>query len=669
VNPTPPHRNAATAASEAMMDQVSSWSASVTEALANKDYAASAWGGFETYMSSLDQGLLALAALVIGATFVARGFAIMKPLSVLTFAGGLAAHTSIVALHEGQGLAGGVSAIVVGLCGVIFAHRVYPLFVFFLGCVLGGGATFLCRSSLGLAGTPTALIGLMMLLSVFAGLVMKHFRIFSWRVLTPLVGGALASASMRFWVVSTFAAGTGADWLDFTKISLYPADVVSDPLELFFVVAWGISSCLGWYAQLFAVAAGVDPLALPDSVAFRLQQLEKYFPWFFDNGQEFASKILPQRLSQESMPFLPKEEVEMDDLSEKTPNYKPEGVLAAMVFSVLLLNFFMLGKPLLFLGHVVLMAAAFQAFLTAGLMSYASPNRMLPGLSGSNSPLLRHFTHATFNILVLFCSIGGFLCMYGSRFLAHKSPAPLSSKSSWIGTLHVWTGYVTLALLFVMTFSGAAKMFAGLTSGNADDVAKFHSHLGKTLYGFAGVSQVLGYFMPELLPLWGSLLLTVILIASTSATIAFLNGRSPEVVKRMKRFDNGSNESSWEPAREASLKVAKPTYRPAISSAATTRIESLRTITRRNSSITSIGAGVLTGLVGRRSSRTKSFDWDAVLEAFEVQDRKATAALYFTHWHRQTQSSMIAKAQAELQGSNNLVNFLSSALVSPSGEP
>ena len=60
----------------------------------------------------------------------------------------------------GQGLAGGVSAIVVGLCcclsvctvsngsvcmaqthlsgGVIFAHRVYPLFVFFLGCVLGG---------------------------------------------------------------------------------------------------------------------------------------------------------------------------------------------------------------------------------------------------------------------------------------------------------------------------------------------------------------------------------------------------------------------------------------------------------------------------------------------------------------------------------------------------
>ena len=32
--------------------------------------------------------------------------------------------------------------------------------------------------------------------------------------------------------------------------------------------------------------------------------------------------------------------------------------------------------------------------------------------------------------------------------------------------------------------------------------------------------------------------------------------------------------------------------------------------------------------------RTKNFDWDAVLEAFEVQDRKATVSLYFTRWHR-----------------------------------
>ncbi|CAE7599472.1 QNS1 [Symbiodinium natans] len=642
-----------------VMERVSSWAAGVTEALAEKDYAVSVWANFANFMDSLDQGLVALTALVLGASFVARGFAIMKPLAVLGFSGGLAAHTCLVALHEGQGIAGAVSATVVGICGVVFAHRVYPLFVFFLGCLLGGGAAFLSRESLGLAGAPAALLGLVALVAAFTGLVMKHFRIFSWRLLTPLAGGAMAAASMRFWVVSTFANGTGAHWLDFTKVSINPADVVSDPLEVFFVIAWGIAACLGWYAQLIAVAASADPLALPDSVAFRLQQLEKFCPWVFDEGEEFSSKILPRRLAQESMPFLPKEDVEMDDLAKK-PNYKPEAVLASMVFSVLLLNFFMLGKPLLFLGHVVLMAAAFQAFLTAGLMSYASPNRLLPGLSGSNSPLLRHFTHATFNILVLFCAIVGFLCMYASRFLAHKSQV---DAGSWTGTLHVWTGYVTLALLFVMAFSGAVKMIAGLTSGNADDVAKFHSHLGKSLYGFAGICQLLGYFMPNLLPLWGSVLLSVVLVAGTSATIFFLNARSPEVVRRMKRFNVGED-LSWDPAREASLVLAKPTaYRHSFSSNATTRIESLRSITR-NSSITSAAAGVM----GQRG-QVHTFDWDAVMEAFEIQERKATVSLYFTHWHRHTQSSMIAKAQADLEGSNNLVQFLSSALVTPGGEP
>ena len=133
---------------------------------------------------------------------------------------------------------------------------------------------------------------------------------------------------------------------------------------------------------------------------------------------------------------------------------------------------------------------------------------------------------------------------------------------------------------------------AGLTSGSADDVAKFHSHLGKTLYGFAGAacqqqsdctstadetvndaeSQGLTCHLELALrsvrswatscrscchsgglapgrcftcevwdvPGFRSLLLSVILIASTSATIFFLNGRSPEVVKRMKRQSGGS---------------------------------------------------------------------------------------------------------------------------------
>ena len=69
-----------------------------------------------------------------------------------------------------------------------------------------------------------------------------------------------------------------------------------------------------------------------------------------------------------------------------------------------------LGKPLLFLGHVVMMSAAFQVFMsldrlsdmplplrTASMSSYLTPSRVLLGLKGS--PVLRHFTHGSLNML------------------------------------------------------------------------------------------------------------------------------------------------------------------------------------------------------------------------------------------------------------------------------
>jgi hypothetical protein len=35
-------------------------------------------------------------------------------------------------------------------------------------------------------------------------------------------------------------------WLSFTHFPLRPAYVVTDPLEVFFVVAWGVCACMGW---------------------------------------------------------------------------------------------------------------------------------------------------------------------------------------------------------------------------------------------------------------------------------------------------------------------------------------------------------------------------------------------------------------------------------------
>ena len=102
-----------------------------------------------------------------------------------------------------------------------------------------------------------------------------------------------------------------------------------------------------------------------------------------------------------------------------------------------------------------------------------------------------------------------------------------------------------------MCFSGAVKMFAGLTSGSSEDVAKFHAHLGRSLYGLAAaprrsfgsseiaqVNQLFAYFVPGLMPLWASLLLSAVLLGSVSATLYLLITREPWAVQYMKRFND-----------------------------------------------------------------------------------------------------------------------------------
>ena len=44
-----------------------------------------------------------------------------------------------------------------------------------------------------------------------------------------------------------------------------------------------------------------------------------------------------------------------------------------------------------------MMSAAFQVFMTASMSSYLTPSRVLLGLKGS--PVLRHFTHGSLNML------------------------------------------------------------------------------------------------------------------------------------------------------------------------------------------------------------------------------------------------------------------------------
>ncbi|CAK9059387.1 PDZ domain-containing protein [Durusdinium trenchii] len=626
----------------------------MTEAFLETDSSLStSWSHVEHAVDSLDQGLVAATAAVLGVLLVARGFALMKPTFVLGTALALGGRTLSVAWHEGQAIPGVISACVVFACGVVFAHRMYPVFVFACGAAMAGSLTFLGRRGLGLMDSPAALIGLTMLVSVFGGLCLQHVRILSWRALTPLLGGMLVAATLRFLIIDLFTAG-GVTWLSFTHFSLSPAYVVTDPLEVVFVVSWGVCSCVGWYSQVISIVAGVDPLALPEHMSHKLQRLNKWFPWVFDGGEEFAAEVFPS-LRQEREPFLPKDNMEASMVDEK-PDYRPECLILMMVLSVLLLNFLLMSKPLLFLGHVVMMSVAFQVFMTAALSSYISPTRVLFGLK--STPVLRHFTHGSLNLLVLFFAVGGYLSLYARNVEAHQSQF---GHGGVMRIVHVWTGYVTLAALFIMFFSGTVKMFAGLTTGSSVDVAKFHDHLGKTLYGLVAVTQICGYFIHGLLPLWASLLLTTMLVVGMASTLFLLIKQDPNLVSRMKRFGDGLNE----PVGDLPVLMNKYQALPKIStscSSNTTRLESLRSLANSSHRSAAAGAGLGSHPPSGRSSAS---EWEPMLNALDAKEDKALLSWIFVNWHRHVQSSKINKAQAELQGSNNLVDFLSSALVQP----
>merc|ERR1712014_393183 len=61
--------------------------------------------------------------------------------------------------------------------------------------------------------------------------------------------------------------------------------------------------------------------------------------------------------------------------------------------------------------------------------------------------------------------------------------------------------------------------------------------------------------------------------------------------------------------------------------------------------------------------RKRGFHFEAMLDSFEKQDALMVLKLGFQDWHRNVQASTISKADADLRGSNNLVDFLSQALV------
>eukprot|EP00440_Ansanella_granifera_P019902 gb/GFBE01021625.1/.p1 GENE.gb/GFBE01021625.1/~~gb/GFBE01021625.1/.p1 ORF type:complete len:673 (+),score=140.98 gb/GFBE01021625.1/:1-2019(+) len=657
-----------------MPEYVASLAANITDTLtlAEQEHLLTGWDETADYVDGLDQSVLSLAALLVGVCLVAKGADLMKFLVVALMSMALGARTWMVARKESHGASGGVSALIVIACAVVFTHRVYTLMVFVFGALLGGIVTFAGRETLGLDGSPAALLAFTMLVSVFTGLTFKHYRIMGWRVLTPAMGGLLLAASVRFWVACMFEAGPQS-WLGFAKDE--GVGILEDPCEVFFAVSWGVCTLLGWHCQLAQFFGGEDPFALPPSVAHRFQQLQFVVPFLFD-ADDTSGKTGSRMLQTAGEPLMAGE-LSNDDETPQATDYRPEAVVILAVSSVLVLNMFLMGRPLLFLGHVVLMSSAFLPFMTAGLMAYASPNRLLPGLAGpsQNGPLLRHFTHATFNILAFFCAVGGYLCMYGSHLMTHESQVGLSAGTTWNRTLHAWVGYVIMGMLFLMTFSGAAKMLAGLTGASFKSVASHHAILGRVMYGLAMFNQVIAYFFRDLFPLWGSLLLTAMLLCVVVTTMHFLRAHSSkEAAQQQSAFRpalHAARCSEDHCGSDASLCVDLEkaiTLEDRGISAATTRLESLRSIVRTSTTRSSTTASVTSllggaGLLNESHAAHKHFDWEVVMDAFDRHDKQALLKSHFVDWHRATQAAQITRTNAALQGSDNLVSFLSEVMV------
>eukprot|EP00930_Biecheleria_cincta_P042655 TRINITY_DN29349_c0_g1_i2.p1 TRINITY_DN29349_c0_g1~~TRINITY_DN29349_c0_g1_i2.p1 ORF type:complete len:671 (+),score=96.49 TRINITY_DN29349_c0_g1_i2:68-2080(+) len=643
-----------------------------SEAVQQERDALPGWQRVVDNIDDLDQSMLALASILIGSCLVARGFAVVKLSVVLAISVSISWHTWSVARSENSSMSGAVASLVVLVCALIFAHRIYQLMVFLFGCILGGVAVFACRDPIGLGSSPGTFLGLLVLVPVLVGLAFQHYRSLGWRLVTPVIGGLLVAATARYMMVLVLDTNT-ARWLDFDTVMASPASSLLTACGAFFAGSWGVAAVIGWYSQLSAFFGGNDPLALPASMIINMSRLQTMCPYVFDEGipldETFATWMAGKPAAQ---PLLGEPEV-----SREGRNYRAEAILFLTAASVLVLNMFMLRQPLLFLGHVVLMSAGFLTFMTAGFLSYASPGKILPGLSApsKNTPLLRHFTHATSMVLALFCVMGGYLCMYAQNFASSKSQFGLSAGTSWCGTLHVFLGYAVLALMLSMTFSGAAKMLAGLTGIPSTSVATHHRYLGKVMYGLAAIVQLLGYFVHGLMPLWGSLLLSAMLLAAVGSTVLLLAARSADMVDHVSTFNAASDASTddmdviWvNPCKLAEegqfhsnlCKLGEPreSWMQSSTSQGSTvllgRLESLRSCALSSSS-RSHEPGA--------ARRKRGIHFEAMLDSLDKQDNLMVLRLGFQDWHRNVQASKISKADADLQGTNNLVDFLSQALV------
>jgi len=237
----------------------------------------------------------------------------------------------------------------------------------------------------------------------------------------------------------------------------------------------------------------------------------------------------------------------------------------------------------------------------------------------------------------------------------------LDPGNTWNRMLHVWNGYLVLSLMLLQCGSGIVKLIGRLAKKN---FAPFHGTLGRWIYVLAACNQMLGYFFKDFIPLWGALLLSVMLAAIVSATIFFLDARKEQKAKEEVLGPDPVQSLAIVAPTEALLPKSPRKANP-YHQTVTYRLDSLRTAKQQNA-ITKQISGSDAGEAASSSSGSGKLllgKWEAVLDHIEKTDCHNLLKKYFSDWHRCHQSIQLDGMKTDLQGSENLVNFLSAQMV------
>lgn len=621
--------------------------------------------GFEARVDQTPQAGVAAVGILVGGIVANHGCILVKPLFVTTCAAYFA-FQAFVLCHEATNhnlyvWAPGVS-VAVGLLSLKLWHWAYPGFLFLVGCALGGGSVFVAFTELVVRKDPASLLGATVLGALLAGLSFVRFHNVYWRLLLPPAGGLLAAAGLRYYAAALATAD--ARWTQFTRDLVSGSAAILSTSGAVFWTSWAVLALLGWYLQMAPYFGLRQPQALvPEWASSRC-------PWLLgpegilgsgvpsqasSSSKLWARKLpqLPGSLEPSGEPLLRADDTDLQgnllpELSLKQvmeasdqimqTDLRPEVALLVAVTSVMCLNWLLKEQPILFLGHAVLMSAAFLVLTTAGMVSYASKNLFLPHFFGPlrNSKLPRHFTHATFNGLAMACALGGYACIYASHQQAGASQFGLEKGNSWGRKLHVWIGYLVLVLMLVQAFSGIIKLYAAALFGAHR--MRFHHALGRAMYCLAAANQLVAYTFPGLFPTWATPVLASMLIITVGATLFFLEEKNRMVVTKARLEEARLHLEEQLSNRSGNTIVAKET-----------------------SNFSGTACSTAPPAMPSRESSTAAFE--AAVLALRRASGRFLLQKVVTEWSRILQQKRLHDTAILLEGQERLVDFLSQELV------